>query len=65
MGVNHTFYVIFTPLEYVPTMAKRPHFFGSGFLLLHPTSSLLVFTDFRSNSNTMGGALVIKNHKIK
>ena len=32
-GVNHTFKVIFTPLEHVTTMAKRPHFFGSRFLL--------------------------------
>ena len=33
IGVNNTFKVIFTPLEYVPRMAKRLHFFGSRFLL--------------------------------
>ena len=42
IGVNHTFKVIFTPLEYIPTMSKIPHFFGSGFLLFHPTSSILL-----------------------
>ena len=34
IGVNHTFKVIFTPVEYIPTMSKRLHFFGSRFLLL-------------------------------
>ena len=42
IGVNHTFKVNFTPLEYILTMAKRPHFFGLGFLLFLPTSSILV-----------------------
>ena len=30
-GTNPTFKVIFTPLEYIPTMSKTLHFFGSGF----------------------------------
>ena len=34
IGVNHTFKVIFTRLEYIPTMAKRPHFLGLDFILL-------------------------------
>ena len=42
IGVNHTFKVIFTPLEYIPTMSKTLHFFGSRFLLCTPTSSLFV-----------------------
>ena len=40
--VNLTFKVIFTPLGYVLSMAKRLHFFGLGFLLFHPLSSILV-----------------------
>ena len=31
IGTNPTFKVNFTPLEYVPTMSKRFHFFGSRF----------------------------------
>ena len=30
IGVNHTFKVIFTSLEYVATMSKRLNFFGCG-----------------------------------
>ena len=40
IGVNHTFKVIFTPLEYVATMSKRLNFLGSGFLLFNPMSSI-------------------------
>ena len=31
IGVNSTFKVIFTPMEYIPTMSKRLHFFGPRF----------------------------------
>ena len=40
IGVNHTFKVIFTSLEYNPTMSKRLHYFGSKIFLCTPTSSL-------------------------
>ena len=38
IGVNRTFKVIFTPLEYIPTLSKTLHFFGLRFLLCTNTS---------------------------
>ena len=31
IGTNPTFKVKLVPMEYIPTMSKRLHFFGSGF----------------------------------
>ena len=42
IGVILTFKVVFTPLEYNQTMAKRLYFFGSGFLLFNPVSSICI-----------------------
>ena len=44
IGVNLTFKVIFIPFEYIPTMSKRLHFFGSGFFLFYQTSSIFFCT---------------------
>ena len=35
IGAFLTFYVVFVPLEYVLTIRKRPHFFGSSSILRH------------------------------
>ena len=35
IGAFLNFYVVFAPLEYIPTMSKRLHFFCSSFLLRH------------------------------
>ena len=41
IGAFLTFYVVFAPLEYIPTITKRLHFFGSFFLLRHQLFSVL------------------------
>ena len=55
IGVNHTFEFIFAPLEYVPTMSKTLNFFGSGFLLCTPMSS--IFVSYFSNKKRVHNKL--------
>ena len=44
IGTNPTFKVIFTPLEYIPTMSKRLHFLVRGFFFLTIRHQLLFHT---------------------
>ena len=58
IGAFLTFYVIFTPLEYIRTMSKRLHFFGFSFIYV--INIFCTFQTINSAFLTAHGRLIHK-----
>ena len=62
IGAFLAFYVIFAPLEYIPSITKRLHFFGSSFILRH--QYLFVLFKWREGLQSINSAFLTAQGRL-